>query len=140
MTKITNKQTFVFSVNLNIQSTMNTEMNLQFAADELVVKAISYQSNVADVGEVIQIWCNITNDNLIGSFPNSGPAQTPIFIACDTHLQISNSFQTGTFTLQFQETGNNGTPSPFYYNPQDPIANNSNGVVSITIEFVKHEK
>ena len=128
------RQTFVFSVDLNLvgSAVMQTPMNLRFAADELIVKSISYNVDPAnDVAQVVQIWCNITNDNLIGAFSNKGPvSQVP-----NCQFRISNTFQTGNFELQFQETDNNG--GPINYNPQRLIGKETHGVVVIIIEFVK---
>lgn len=139
MSNIIDRQIFVFSLDLGLNSTMKTNMNLRFAADELVLKTITYINDGAnpDISENIQIWCNVTNDQLIGSFPNSGPNFAPVFLHCDHHFSLSNSFQTGAFELQFQQTG---FGSPFFYNPQDVIVGNTTGVVSLTIEFIKHEK
>lgn len=137
MSVVIDRQTFIFSVNMSIIDTISTPMNLRFAADELILKSISY--NVApgvDTPTVVQIWCNITNDNLIGTFPNN----TAVFQHHDEHFRISNSFQTGIFQLQFQETDNNLSSSSICYNPQPLIGASAKGVVSITIEFVKYAK
>jgi len=72
MSVVIDRQTIIFSVNMSSIDTISTPMNLRFAADELILKSISY--NVAsrvDTPTVVQIWCNITNDNLIGTFPNN---------------------------------------------------------------------
>lgn len=69
----------------------------------MVVKSISYSTDtgVDDVGELIQIWCNIPTDNLIGAFPNLAPnTQSP-----NQHFQV-NKFQNGNFVLEFQQTFN----------------------------------
>jgi hypothetical protein len=143
---IVDRQTFIFSVDLNAldPSQIITPINLRFAADELILKCISYNSANVDTADVVQIWCNITHDGLIGSFPNSGNllnGADPIFQTFDSHFRLSNTFQTGNFILQFQTT-NQG--EPFYYNPQ-PLISTQNpahtaGTVSMTIEFVKLAK
>ena len=71
MTNIIDRQTLVFSFNLNtlLPSTANVPINLRFAADEIVLKSLSYSSSAADVGDMVQVWCSKTNDNLI-TFPN----------------------------------------------------------------------
>jgi len=49
---------------------------MRFSADELIVKNITYNRAIPpnqasqDIADIVQIWCNITNDGLIGSFPN----------------------------------------------------------------------
>ena len=75
---IIERQTFIISVNFNtmtgvVYSQVQLPINLRFAADELVLKSIIYNNTgaVADVDDVIQIWCNLTSDNLIGAFPNT---------------------------------------------------------------------
>ena len=134
---IVDRQTFVFSINFTTAGPqIVSPINLRFAADELVVKTITYSLGpVADVAEGVQIWCNITNDNLIGAFSNS----TRVGLYCDTHFRISNTFQTGNFVLQFQKTDNG---APFYYNSQ-PLINapngNTKGTLLLVIEFLKHE-
>jgi hypothetical protein len=100
------------------------------------LKTISYSLGaVADVAEMVQIWCNITNDPLIGAFSNS----TRVGLYCDNHFAISNKFQNGVFTLQFQKTDSG---SPFFYNPQALITGpngNTKGIVVLVIEFLKHD-
>ena len=144
--QIIDRQTFIFSIDLNglDPSQISTNINLRFTANEIILKSISYTSENADVPDVVQIWCNITNDGLIGSFPNGGDGNNnnvPVFQTHNEHFRLNNnSFQTGNFILQFQTT-NQG--EPFYYNPQPLISTQSpthtNGIVSITIEFVKIE-
>lgn len=143
MSNISDRQTFIFSIDLNAldPSQISTQLNLRFAADELILKSISYNSAKVDVPDVVQIWCNITNDGLIGSFPNSGDGSaTPIPVTQqhNDHFRISNSFQYGNFILQFQTTDQG---DPFFCNPQPLISSQSplrtSGIVSITIEFIK---
>ena len=153
MTHITDRQTFVISINcetfivnpltgVGTPSQIQLPMNLRFAADELILKSIVYRNTSAtpDIGDVVQIWCNITNDNLIGAFPNSSTA-VPMFLSLDHHFTISNTFQTGNFILQLQTTRLGG---PASYNPQTLIsslvAQRVYGTVVITLEFVKHSK
>lgn len=151
MTNI-DRQTFVISVNLNtltgvIPSQVQLPMNLRFAADELVLKSITYNpfAGNLDVDNTVQIWCNITNDNLIGSFSNTNNLSTQH----DEHFRINNTFQTGNFVLQFQGTDgsldnvpNFGNPGS--YNPQRLISSQfpqrTFGTVVLTIEFLKHSK
>ena len=138
MTNVIDRQTVVFSINLAtlLPSVAQIPMNLRFAADELVLKSITYSPGaVADAGDMVQIRCGITNDNLIGSFPN-GIGQN---YQHDEHFRLSNSFQTGNITFQFQTT------ATFYYNPQTlisvgalgPVVGNTKGIVSFTVEFLK---
>src|SRR5690606_32156428 len=78
MSNIIDRQTFVFSISLfdfttvggvENRAEVQIPLNLRFAADELVVKSINYNATFrsSDVPDVVQIWCNITNDNIIGS-------------------------------------------------------------------------
>ena len=112
---IVDRQTFVISVNfaalwinpatrLGNPSQVSLPMNLRFAADELILKTISYSngSGVPDTANFAQIWCNVTNDNLIGAFPNNELVSTYFFL--DQHCSISNAFQTGNLVFQFQNT------------------------------------
>lgn len=158
MSDIIDRQTFVISVNLStfvpapteVPSIVNLPMNLRFAADELVLKSIVYHPPQAgaDVRDTIQIWCNVTNDNLIGFFTNTAA----FGVQHDEHFRISNTFQTGNFQLQFQGTDgslDNAAPNPHYgppgsYNSQRLISNQNPqrtfGVVVMTIEFLKLKK
>ncbi len=148
MSNIADRQTVVVSINCatfhvpgGVPSVVTLPMNLRFAANELVVKNISYIGAATDVSDVVQIWCNITNDGLIGSFPNSGTNNLiPVFISCDNHFKINNNFQIGNFVLELQQTGGPaGTPAS--YNTQPLIsslaAQSTFGKVVITLEFLK---
>ena len=81
MSNIINRKTYIISVNLitltgAVPSQVTLPLDLTFAADELVVKSLAYSSLAgnADVNDLVQIACNITNDNLICAFPNTeGP-------------------------------------------------------------------
>ncbi len=133
MTNVVDRQTFVFSIDFATATTsqINTSINLRFAADELILKGISY--NVApatDTEGVVQIWCNLTNDNLIGSFPNN----VAVFQNLNSHFRLNNTFQTGNLLLQFQQTG---LDTVFHYNPEALDNGSTLGVVALTIEFIK---
>ncbi len=144
MHNIIDRQTFVISINLFtftglVAAQVSLPMNLRFAADELILKSISYRpvTGTNDVDDSVQIWCNITNDGLIGSFSNTNN----FTYHHDEHFRISNNFQTGNFVLQFQSTD---LGAPASYNPQ-PLINLQNpqrsfGVTVLTIEFVKFAK
>jgi hypothetical protein len=151
MDNILERQTFVISVNLATlndathPSQVTLPMNLRFAADELILKSICYNSLAAnaDIPDSVQIWCNITNDNLIGAFANS-PSNlgdpSPVNQMFNSHFRINNTFQTGNFVLQFQNTS---LGAPASYNPQSLISSTTQhtfGTVVLTIEFVKHSK
>jgi hypothetical protein len=145
MNHIVDRQTFVISVNFaNMTGAVHSQvilpMNLRFTADELVLKSITYNTPGAggpDVDDVIQIWCNVTNDGLIGAFPNSLANS----INHNEHFRISNNFQNGNFMLQFQQTTNSATGN---YNPQPltsaAAAQTTFGIAVIVIEFVKLAK
>ena len=67
MREIIDRQTLIFSVNLNNlnPSLIRSPINLRFAADELIVKSISYADpTMTDTPDVVILWCNITNDNI----------------------------------------------------------------------------
>ena len=133
MKQIIDTPTVVISVNLNLMNSVDRPsqvqlpMNLRFAADELVLKSIVYGGSQVDVDDIIQIWFNITNDNIIGSFTNAIP-----------HFKISNTFQTGNFMLQFQQTDITS------YNPQALISSQvpqrTFNKVVLTFEFLRHSK
>ena len=121
---------------------------MTFAADELVVKSLAYSSLAgnADVNDLVQIACNITNDNLICAFPN-----TLMFSEVhDEHFAINNAFSGGNLTLQFQGTDGLITEigpvfaSPASFRPQRLISaqvpQRTKGTVVLTIEFVKYAK
>ncbi len=141
---IIDRQTFVISVNCftfvpgppEVPSQVTLPMNLRFAADELILKSISYHplEGKNDLSDTVQIWCNKTNDGLIGSFSNSNN----FTVRHDEHFRISNTFQSGNFVLQFQGTDGGG---PASYNPQplisSQVAQRTFGTVVLTIEFVK---
>ena len=148
MSNIIDRQTLIISVNLvtftivggvETLAQVTLPMNLRFAADELILKSIIYNNTGpnGDVDDNVQIWCNITNDNLIGAFPNT-PLQNPIIVSLNQHYRIANSFQTGNFVLQFQNTTLGG---PASYNPQSLISTNvpqrTKGTVVLTFDFVK---
>ena len=118
MTNVIDRQTVVFSINLALllPSVAQIPMNLRFAADELVLKSLTYSPGaVPDVGDMVQIWCSLTSDNSIGTFPNG----VGLSYQHDEHFRFSNSFQTGNIPFQFQTTANG---APFYYNPQKLIS------------------
>ena len=144
MTNVADRQTFVISTALILMNTVThnlaqvqLQMNLRFAADELILKSISYSNNVIvypDISNVVGIWCNVTNDGLIGAFPNSGNAS----YQHHDHFRINNTFQTGNFILQFLQTD---TANPASYTPQAMISSQNPqqtfGTVTLTIEFIK---
>ena len=143
MSDIIDRQIFVISVNLStlygaIPSQVQLPMNLRFSADTLVLKSVIYEFGAAgDIDDAVQIWCNVTNDNLIGAFPYNIRGS----YHHNEQFSISNTFQTGNFVLQFQQTG---PGNPASYNPQPLIsslaAQHTYGTVILTIEFLKHAK
>jgi hypothetical protein len=156
---IIDRQTLVFTVDLYqlTPSLIQIPVNLRFHASEMIFKSISYTTNATnpDVDDNVQIWCDITTDGLITSFPNAGQ-----FLSfADLHFALNNSnFQAGTVTFQFLQTdffvpANPPTPayhtgSPYFYNPMSLISNqtgnaggpNTVGKLSFTVEFVKYAK
>ena len=98
---IIDRQTVLISVDFNSLTTseIQSPINLRFAADELILKSISYSGNPADENINVQIWCNITNDNLIGAFP----AKSPVALYLNSHFRISNSFQLKFCIYSFRE-------------------------------------
>jgi len=110
---------------------------LRFAADELVLKSLSYSpaGGGGDVPDLVQIWCNKTNDNLLTSFPNDlGQSYQH-----DEHFRLNNSLQNESITFAFQTTANG---SPAFSNPQPLISpgavvGNTKGIVCLTIDFIK---
>ncbi len=146
MNNIIDRQTFIISINclnfatvgpIETKSQIQLPMNLRFAADELILKSINYNVPVnTDISDIVQIWCNITNDGLIGSFPND----IAVYQQHNEHFTISNSFQTGNFIIQLQNTS---LGDPASYNPQSLISSTAQhtfGILVLTIEFVKHSK
>ena len=142
---IEDRQTFVFSVDIALLVAANTSritngINLRFAADKLILKSLAYKNlpGIVDVSDLVQIWCNLTNDNLIASFPNNGT----VFQRHDEHFSLSNRyFQSGQIVFEFQQTGNPvPATNPIFYNPQAGIvqggASHTNGTVSFTIEYL----
>ncbi len=150
---IADRQVVIISVNLftftgAFPSQVSLPMALRFAADEVIVKNISYNGAIspnqatADIADVVQIWCDKTNDGIIGSFPNCGDPAVPISCQHNDKFRLNNTFQTGNFMLQFQQSGAGGMFSTVAsYNPQPLIsalaAQTTFGVVSITLEFIK---
>lgn len=146
---ITNRKTFVFSVDcakLVIAGTskIRTTLDLSFDADTLVLKNISYNETTADTADVVQIVCNKTQDGIIGSFPNKSSYSTQH----NEYFPLSGPFQIGAIEFEFQQTRSG---SPLYFLPQAGIvtfnnavppvpSSNTNGTVSFTIEFLKHDK
>lgn len=146
---IIDRQTLIFSVNLRTMTGVNNPSqiqlaaNLRFVADGLILKSINYNRNNAadvDLPDVIQIWTSITDGNIIGAFTNASAG--PVNQQHNEHFRLSNSFQSGNFTMQFQRTDQN--TGPIYNNPQTLIstqaAQRTFGTVVLTIEFVKHSK
>ncbi len=153
---IIDRQTIIISVNLYtctglVASQVALPLNLRFAANEVVVKNISYvgaippNAAVADIQDIVNIWCDRTNDGLIGSFPNSsnnGTEGNSISCQHNEHFSLSNTFQTGNFGLQFQQSGAGGRFSTFASSDPQPLISQlatqtTFGVVSITLEFLK---
>ncbi len=156
MSNISDRQTIVISVNMftmtgAVNSEVSLPMNLRFAADELAVKNISYCGAISpnqainDIQDIIQIWCNQTNDGIIGTFPNSGDIGVAGVITStqhNEHFRLNNTFQTGNLVLQFQQTGAGGQFNALAsYLPQPLIsalaAQTTFGIVTITLEFLK---
>lgn len=137
---VVDRQTIVLSFNLTtlLPSIAEVPINLRFKADELVVKSLSYSLDaVADVPNMVQIWCNKTVDNLIATFPNA----IPISVHHDTHFRLSNSLQNETITIEFQKTQ---FSAPSFQNPQQLISpgnavGDTKGIVCLTLEFLKLE-
>lgn len=148
MKEIIDRQTLIITVNLfpfdspANPSSVNIPINLRFSADALIIKQVSYSpnSNNADTGDMILVWCNITNDNLIAVIPNGSSNVIPLSATHDDCFMINNTFQTGTMILQFM-SGEDSAP-PFYYNPTPLISNiqQTFGIISLTIQFVKFLK
>ena len=147
MSNIQDRQTFVFCVNLNglNPSLIQTPISLRFIADELILKSLAYHNVAAnaDTDNLVQIWCNITHDGLMTTFPNN----LAYVVYPDQHFTIGNNFQTGNLVFQFQKTDVHPNPlDPIYYNPQPLISNTANpvnvtrGILSLTIEFIKYNK
>ena len=157
MNNIIERQTVVISVNffdlwidpvtgLGLPSKITLPLNLNFAADTLVIKSILYGGVYVDKSDVIQIWCNITKDGLIGAFLNNESIQV-----CNAHFGLHNTFKSGSFTLEFQRTDGilednpvivYGNPASF--EPQNLISSQyvqkTFNVANITIEFLRHDK
>ena len=146
---IEQRQTFVFFTDIGLlvaagTSKISNGINLRFAADELILKSLTYKigTGVADTNDLVQIWCNLTDDNLIGSFPNNGT----VFQQHNEHFSLSNKyFQTGQIVFEVQQTASSvPATNPIFYNPQAGIiqggASHTNGTISFTIEFVKYAK
>src|SRR4051794_25950900 len=98
MRDIIDRQIFVISVNMfnfntsGVSSQVNLPMNLRFSAKHISYNsAIPPNQAIADINDVGQIWCNITNDNLIGSFTNNGANLIPVNVTLDNHFSLSNS-------------------------------------------------
>ena len=73
MKEITDRQTFVISVNLftfltvagvETKSQVQLPMNLRFAAEEVIIKNLNYcaaitpNAAILDISDIVQIWCN----------------------------------------------------------------------------------
>ena len=140
MTNVADRQTIVISINLTtlLPSQSIVPLNLRFAADEIVLQSLMYSPAAGDVADAVQIWCDKTCDGLIGSFPNNTATNSKR----NEHFRLTNTFQTGNITFQFQTTANG---APFFYNPQALISpnatplvvGNTRGIVSFTLEFIK---
>jgi hypothetical protein len=141
-------QSFIVSINCNtftgaVSSIVTLPMNLRFAADAMIVKSIAYNAKGAqnDVNDTVQIWCNLTNDQIIGSFPNTGINNIPVSTYLNSHFMLSNTFQTGNVVFQLQSTD---LGAPASYLPQALISSQNPqrtfGTVTITIEFIKLRK
>jgi hypothetical protein len=151
MSNIIDTQTIVLSVNFNTltinggvekQSIIIVPINLRFAADCLLLKSISYSPNEkTDLQDIIQIGCNITNDNIIGAFPNFNN----FTYEHNDYLRLNNTFQTGNLQLNFMTTENAYTDGAFgavaTINPQRLISNQvpqrTFGVGVFTFQFLK---
>ena len=101
MNQIIDRQSFVISVNVRTltgvdhPSQVSLPMNSRFAADALVLRSIIYDGDEVDLNDVIQVWCNITYDELIAASTNDKQSTQ----VCNSFLKISNAFQTGNFLL-----------------------------------------
>ena len=151
MNDIISRQVIIISINCEnfhidpvtfagTPSIINVPINLRFAANELstTFNCVWVGHGGVDTDDVIQIYCSITNDNIIGAFPNGSQSS----ILPNQQFSLNNTyFQTGTMTLQLQQTDN---ANPFSYNPQPLISSQdpqrTSGVVVLTFEFLKVSK
>ncbi len=141
MNNIIDRQTLIFSIDLLAlnPSLVKAAAVLRFAADALILKSIAYNDNVGtDVDDIVQIWCSITQDGLIGAFANNASVN----VQHDELFLLSNTFQFGVIEFQFQQTRTN--VGPVFNNPQPLISEaanvNTDGCVVLTIEFIKYAK
>ncbi len=166
MSNILDRQTYVISVNMAtfseaanppVKSIVNIPINLRFTTHEMVLKSIVYNNpffaTSQDLSDIIQIYCNITNDNLIGAFSNAPAAAAAappgIVLEMDNHFTIGNPFQTSNMQLQFMQTTNNnlnngnvaiiGNAGPQLLISRQAVdtAQRTFGTVVLTIEFLK---
>ena len=157
--KVLENQILVFSVNLstlygvnNPPSEVQFPINLRFAADTMVVKSIVYQqptitSNPPAVGDdlpqMVQIWCNIANDDIIGVFSNTNTGQG---LYHNESFLIPNPVQISSIKFQFQQVVPTTTTTPISSYGSGPLISETaggqrtHGVVSMTIEFLRHSK
>ena len=146
MKEIIDRQTLLFSVNLNglNPSQIEAAVNLRFASDALILKSLVYNAVTgADDNKVVQIWCGIIEDGLMAAFPNNSAVNN----YPDQHFKINNTFQNGNIKFQFQKTNTNpNIDNRIYSNPQplisDPAVptNTTTGTLAFLLEFVKYAK
>ncbi len=145
---IIDRQTIVISINCNNfntnpvtrvenKSEVNVPINLRFAAHELVFKSLVYGGFLnAERRDVVQIWCSIAQDNIIGAFPNGGQ----LTMSPDQHSFFSTAFQSGTMTIQLQTVDTSTFP---YVNPQPLISSlnlqTTTGCLVLTFEFIRYD-
>lgn len=157
MREVIDRQTFIITANTfnmtstgganNIPSIVTLPMNLRFAADSLIIKQISYSPITAaqDVGDMLLIWCNLTNDGMIASIPNGASNMIPLTSHHADFFSLTNTFQYGNLVLQIQS----GSYDPangfnYSYNPGALISTQNPqqtfGILSLTVEFLRHAR
>ena len=132
MPKIQNRQIINLSADLNDATKISQIIslsNMRFVPDEVIVRQISYSCTAANQqAENLQIYFDIAQDLIIGSFPIGNVSATP-----NTTFRIRPNFNGGAIKLEFQLLPASGTGTG------QPVTGLANlGKVSIILEFIKY--
>lgn len=96
---ITDSQIITISINCRnfhtlpapggLPSSVTVPLNLNFSPNEFVLRSIVYGVPGVEIDNVVQIWCSLANEGLIGAFPNG----TQTSVLPNQHFRLNNTVQ-----------------------------------------------
>ncbi len=119
-------------VQFGVSTPYNQPIVLQFKPDEVILRQISYSTNIDERGVIYAMWSNIFADQILFSFPGIGQGIAPNNIGGAFTQSMDVHFLNPNFKLsqiaQFRVL--NGLDLS--------DTNLAEGIVSFTLEFIKY--